>query len=76
VVPCQKYQQELSSEPFVQSFCQLLIVLYKLVIVSPLAILPLRIIGNPSICGAKADNNCSAVFPEPLSFPPDAIKGV
>ncbi|XP_062158779.1 protein NSP-INTERACTING KINASE 3 [Alnus glutinosa] len=30
--------------------------------------------GNPLICGAKADNNCSAVIPEPLSFPPDAIK--
>ncbi|XP_059446080.1 protein NSP-INTERACTING KINASE 3 [Corylus avellana] len=34
-----------------------------------------KIIGNPLICGAKPDNNCSAVFPEPLSFPPDAIKG-
>lgn len=27
-----------------------------------------KIIGNPLIC---SDNNCSAVFPEPLSLPPD-----
>lgn len=30
-----------------------------------------KIIGNPSICGPKADNNCSVIFPEPLSLPPD-----
>ncbi|KAK7841804.1 protein nsp-interacting kinase 3 [Quercus suber] len=34
-----------------------------------------KIIGNPLICGAKADNNCSAGNPEPLSFPPGALKG-
>ncbi|XP_061986512.1 protein NSP-INTERACTING KINASE 3-like isoform X4 [Populus nigra] len=27
--------------------------------------------GNPLICGPKASNSCSAVFPEPLSLPPD-----
>ncbi|KAJ7953586.1 protein NSP-INTERACTING KINASE 3 [Quillaja saponaria] len=32
-----------------------------------------KVVGNPLICGPKADNNCSAVFPEPLSFPPDAL---
>ena len=30
--------------------------------------------GNPLICGPKA-NNCSTL-PEPLSFPPDALRGV
>lgn len=35
-----------------------------------------RVIGNPLICGPKAGNNCSAVFPEPLSLPPDGLKGV
>ncbi|KAF3975941.1 hypothetical protein CMV_000851 [Castanea mollissima] len=34
-----------------------------------------KIVGNPLICGAKADNNCSAGNPEPLSFPPGALKG-
>ncbi|KAG2708227.1 hypothetical protein I3760_05G182600 [Carya illinoinensis] len=33
-----------------------------------------KIIGNPLIC-PKANNSCSAVFPEPLSFSPDALKG-
>nr|XP_048322851.1 protein NSP-INTERACTING KINASE 3-like [Ziziphus jujuba var. spinosa] len=33
-----------------------------------------KIVGNPLICGPKAGNNCSAVLPEPLSFPPDALK--
>ncbi|GAV61968.1 Pkinase domain-containing protein/LRRNT_2 domain-containing protein/LRR_4 domain-containing protein [Cephalotus follicularis] len=33
-----------------------------------------KIIGNPLICGPKANNNCS-VFPEPLSLPPDGLKG-
>ncbi|KAJ7943672.1 Protein NSP-INTERACTING KINASE 3 [Quillaja saponaria] len=33
-----------------------------------------KIIGNPLICGPKADNNCSSVFPEPLSFSPEALK--
>lgn len=35
-----------------------------------------RIVGNPLICGLKAENNCSAVLPEPLSFPPDALNGI
>ncbi|KAG5059252.1 hypothetical protein JHK87_000281 [Glycine soja] len=34
----------------------------------------LKIVGNPLICGPKA-NNCSTVLPEPLSFPPDALRG-
>ncbi|RVX04386.1 Protein NSP-interacting kinase 3 [Vitis vinifera] len=41
------------------------------------SLLPLfinRIIGNPSLCGANATNNCSAISPEPLSFPPDALR--
>ncbi|PSS26878.1 Protein NSP-INTERACTING KINASE 3 like [Actinidia chinensis var. chinensis] len=29
-----------------------------------------KITGNPLICGHSLDNNCSAVFPEPLAFPP------
>ncbi|XVE75007.1 hypothetical protein DITRI_Ditri12bG0063100 [Diplodiscus trichospermus] len=33
-----------------------------------------KVIGNPSICGPKAGDNCSAVFPEPLSLPPDGLK--
>ncbi|XVF85014.1 hypothetical protein PTKIN_Ptkin17bG0084700 [Pterospermum kingtungense] len=33
-----------------------------------------KVIGNPLICGPKASNNCSAVFPEPLSLPPDGVK--
>lgn len=33
-----------------------------------------KIIGNPLICGANAQNNCSSVLPEPLSFPPDALR--
>ncbi|KAK7309708.1 hypothetical protein RJT34_06653 [Clitoria ternatea] len=33
----------------------------------------LKIVGNPLICGPKA-NNCSTVLPEPLSFPPDALR--
>lgn len=32
-----------------------------------------KIVGNPLICGLKAENNCSVVLPEPLSFPPDAL---
>ncbi|XP_061372730.1 protein NSP-INTERACTING KINASE 3 isoform X2 [Gastrolobium bilobum] len=33
----------------------------------------LKFVGNPLICGPKA-NNCSTVLPEPLSFPPDALR--
>ncbi|XP_044489359.1 protein NSP-INTERACTING KINASE 3-like isoform X2 [Mangifera indica] len=33
-----------------------------------------KVIGNPLICGLKANNNCSAVFPEPLSLPPNGLK--
>ncbi|KAL2253619.1 protein NSP-INTERACTING KINASE 3 [Sesamum indicum] len=33
-----------------------------------------KIIGNPLICGQNSQNNCSVVYPEPLSFPPDAVK--
>ncbi|CAA3020324.1 NSP-INTERACTING KINASE 3 [Olea europaea subsp. europaea] len=34
-----------------------------------------KIVGNPLICGQNSENNCSAVYPEPLSFPPDTVKG-
>ncbi|KAB5545260.1 hypothetical protein DKX38_013372 [Salix brachista] len=34
-----------------------------------------KVTGNPLICGPKASNNCSAVFPEPLSLPPDGLTG-
>lgn len=34
-----------------------------------------KIVGNPLICGPKSGNDCSAVIPEPLSFPPDVLKG-
>ncbi|KAK2977483.1 hypothetical protein RJ640_016111 [Escallonia rubra] len=33
-----------------------------------------KIIGNPLICGLNSANNCSAVSPEPLSFPPDGVR--
>ncbi|KAL5552850.1 hypothetical protein UlMin_040251 [Ulmus minor] len=33
-----------------------------------------KIVGNPLICGSKIGGNCSAGFPEPLSFPPDALR--
>ncbi|XP_060213954.1 protein NSP-INTERACTING KINASE 3-like isoform X1 [Lycium barbarum] len=32
-----------------------------------------RVLGNPLICGQGSENNCSAVYPEPLSFPPDSL---
>ncbi|KAI4314356.1 hypothetical protein L6164_027274 [Bauhinia variegata] len=32
-----------------------------------------KIVGNPLICGPKA-NNCSTVLPEPLSFTPDVLR--
>ncbi|KAH0671168.1 hypothetical protein KY289_025661 [Solanum tuberosum] len=31
------------------------------------------VLGNPLICGQGSENNCSAVYPEPLSFPPDSL---
>ncbi|KAG6766395.1 hypothetical protein POTOM_030475 [Populus tomentosa] len=34
-----------------------------------------KVTGNPLICGPKASNSCSAVFPEPLSVPPDGLNG-
>lgn len=34
-----------------------------------------KIIGNPLICSVNSMNNCSVASPEPLSFPPDALKG-
>ncbi|KAK4402773.1 protein NSP-INTERACTING kinase [Sesamum angolense] len=34
-----------------------------------------KIVGNSLICGQNSQNNCSVVYPEPLSFPPDAVKG-
>ncbi|KAM3281602.1 protein NSP-INTERACTING KINASE 3 isoform X6 [Capsicum chacoense] len=33
----------------------------------------LKVVGNPLICGQSSGNNCSAVYPEPLSFPPDSL---
>src|SRR3989442_70079 len=41
----------------------------------PFSFCHFRVVGNPLICGPKASNNCSAVFPEPLSLPPDGMKG-
>lgn len=35
-----------------------------------------RVVGNPLICGQSSGNNCSAVYPEPLSFPPDSLGGL
>ncbi|KAD1020755.1 hypothetical protein E3N88_43404 [Mikania micrantha] len=32
-----------------------------------------RIIGNPLLCGQISANNCSNIYPEPLSFPPDGF---
>ncbi|CAH1414951.1 unnamed protein product [Lactuca virosa] len=32
-----------------------------------------RIIGNPLLCGQNSVNNCSNIYPEPLSFPPDGF---
>ncbi|KAJ0653380.1 putative protein kinase RLK-Pelle-LRR-II family [Helianthus annuus] len=32
-----------------------------------------RIIGNPLLCGQNSVNNCSYIYPEPLSFPPDGF---
>ncbi|KAF3617377.1 Protein NSP-INTERACTING KINASE 3 [Capsicum annuum] len=32
-----------------------------------------KVVGNPLICGQSSGNNCSAVYPEPLSFPPDSL---
>nr|XP_043638991.1 protein NSP-INTERACTING KINASE 3-like isoform X2 [Erigeron canadensis] len=34
-----------------------------------------RIIGNPLLCGQNSANNCSNIYPEPLSFPPDGFTG-
>ncbi|XP_073137532.1 protein NSP-INTERACTING KINASE 3-like [Henckelia pumila] len=34
-----------------------------------------KIVGNPLICGQNSQNDCSVVYPEPLSFPPDNGKG-
>ncbi|TXG56256.1 hypothetical protein EZV62_017569 [Acer yangbiense] len=33
-----------------------------------------KVTGNPLICGPKSNNNCSSVFPEPLSLPPNGLK--
>nr|GEX84666.1 protein NSP-interacting kinase 3-like isoform X1 [Tanacetum cinerariifolium] len=32
-----------------------------------------KIIGNPLLCEHNSENDCSLVYPEPLSFPPDGI---
>lgn len=32
-----------------------------------------KVVGNPLICGQSSGNNCSAAYPEPLSFPPDSL---
>lgn len=32
-----------------------------------------KIVGNPLLCGQSSLNNCSVVYPEPLSFPPDSL---
>ncbi|XP_051148824.1 protein NSP-INTERACTING KINASE 3-like [Andrographis paniculata] len=33
-----------------------------------------KIVGNPLLCKQTPQNNCSDVYPEPLSFPPKAVK--
>ncbi|TMW96884.1 hypothetical protein EJD97_006608 [Solanum chilense] len=33
-----------------------------------------KVVGNPLICGQSSGNNCSAVYPDPLSFPPDSLE--
>uniref|UniRef100_A0A5B7B3Y2 non-specific serine/threonine protein kinase n=1 Tax=Davidia involucrata TaxID=16924 RepID=A0A5B7B3Y2_DAVIN len=33
-----------------------------------------KIIGNPLICGQNSENNCSVVYAEILSFPPDGVR--
>nr|GMD17038.1 protein NSP-INTERACTING KINASE 3 [Ipomoea batatas] len=33
-----------------------------------------KVVGNPLICGQSSGDNCSLVYPEPLSFPPDNDK--
>ncbi|KAL8161623.1 hypothetical protein V2J09_013112 [Rumex salicifolius] len=33
-----------------------------------------KIVGNSLICGASSANNCSIISPEPLTFPPDALR--
>ncbi|CAN4116214.1 unnamed protein product [Withania somnifera] len=32
-----------------------------------------KVLGNPLICGQGSENNCSAVYPEPLAFPSDSL---
>ncbi|KAJ6898215.1 LOW QUALITY PROTEIN: hypothetical protein NC652_024893 [Populus alba x Populus x berolinensis] len=34
-----------------------------------------KVTGNPLICGLKASDNCSAVFPEPISLPSNGQSG-
>lgn len=35
-----------------------------------------RIVGNSLLCEHNSNNDCSVVYPEPLSFPPDGITGI
>ncbi|XP_072998707.1 protein NSP-INTERACTING KINASE 3-like isoform X2 [Typha latifolia] len=35
-----------------------------------------NIVGNPLICGSMSGNNCSTVSLDPLSYPPDDLKGI
>ncbi|KAK4780790.1 hypothetical protein SAY87_016896 [Trapa incisa] len=39
-----------------------------------LSVRTFKIVGNPLICGENGKNNCTSVFPEPLSFSSDALK--
>lgn len=34
-----------------------------------------KIVGNPLICGQSSEYNCSFIYPEPLSFPPNSVTG-
>lgn len=70
---CQKYQQELSSKVMWIS-----VYLFKTTFLSKFSdekIWLFRIVGNPLLCGQSSLNNCSVVFPEPLSFPPNSLIG-
>ncbi|XP_038976369.1 protein NSP-INTERACTING KINASE 3-like isoform X2 [Phoenix dactylifera] len=35
-----------------------------------------NIVGNPLICGSNAGNNCSSLSLDPISYPPDDLKGI
>jgi len=76
-VPYQKYQQELSSEILFSWLWKMLAPCtsynFYYLIRNLKLFFHFRVTGNPLICGPKASDNCSAVFPEPLSLPPNGL---